>query len=136
MLSFKEFLHEKEECPLITASDLKEIEKFADKMFKEFGIDFEFTKHFKDRMSDDRNKPCIAVKELRMLFVKLYHKNKGNNKTLANYKNTEAVIKDLQSKLNMPVVFKYDRKNDEVDVVAKTIMRKKDFKTPDKEIRI
>lgn len=40
-----------------------------------------------------------------------------------------AVIKDLQTDLNLPVVINYDRKNDEFEVVNKTIMRKKNFKT-------
>lgn len=47
---------------------------------------------------------------------------------------TEAVIKDLQSDLNIPIAVKYDSKNDEFDVVMKTIMRKKNFKTPNKTI--
>ena len=47
----------------------------------------------------------------------------------------EVVIKDIQSDLNIPIVVKYDRKNDEFDVVMKTIMRKKDFKTPNKVIK-
>jgi hypothetical protein len=46
------------------------------------------------------------------------------------------VIKDLQSNLNMPIAVEYDRRNDELRVVAKTIMRKKDFKTPNPIVRV
>jgi hypothetical protein len=44
-------------------------------------------------------------------------------------------VKDLQSDLNMPIVVKYDEKNDEIDIVAKTIMRKKNFSTPNPVIK-
>jgi hypothetical protein len=47
----------------------------------------------------------------------------------------ELVVKDLQSDLNMPIVVKYDEKNDEIDIVAKTIMRKKNFSTPNQVIK-
>ena len=46
---------------------------------------------------------------------------------------TEVVLKDLQSDLNIPVVVKF--KNGEFEVTNKTIMRKKNFKTPDKVIK-
>jgi hypothetical protein len=46
----------------------------------------------------------------------------------------EAVIKDMQSDLNIPVAVEYDSKNDEFDIVMKTIMRKKNFRTPNKVI--
>ena len=50
--------------------------------------------------------------------------------------NTEAVINDVSSRLNIPFVLVYDKKNHEVDLVSKTIMRKSDFKTYTKKYRI
>lgn len=129
MLNFKEYLQEQEE---ITLSQMKAFEKFVDRMFEKFQIDFEFTKHFGERMSDDRNKPNIKMKELADFIKKIYNKQGKNLKGVAG---AEAVIKDMQSDLNIPVVVKYDQKNDEFDVVAKTIMRKKNFKTPNKVIQ-
>lgn len=129
MLNFKEYLREQEE---ITLSQMKAFEKFVDRMFEKFQIDFEFTKHFGERMSDDRNKPNIKMKELADFIKKIYNKQGKNLKGIAG---AEAVIKDMQSDLNIPVVVKYDQKNDEFDVVAKTIMRKKNFKTPNKVIQ-
>lgn len=129
MLNFKEYLQEQEE---ITLSQMKAFEKFVDRMFEKFQIDFEFTKHFGERMSDDRNKPNIKMKELADFIKKIYNKQGKNLKGIAG---AEAVIKDMQSDLNIPVVVKYDQKNDEFDVVAKTIMRKKNFKTPNKVIQ-
>jgi hypothetical protein len=116
----------------ITASKLKDFERFVDRMFEKFKIDFEFTKHFGERMNDDRNTPKISLKELADLIKKIYAKN-GN--PLKGKVGAELVVRDLQSDLNMPIVVKYDAKNDEIDVVAKTIMRKKNFFTPDQIIK-
>ena len=134
--AFENFLNEQEDddeeahCALISKSDIRELEKFADDLLSKYKIDVEFTKHFGDRMSDDRNVPCITVKELREFFRKVYAnqgaKIKGN-------RGIEAVIKDAQKALNMPVIIDY--KNGEVEVTFKTIMRKKNFTTPNKVIQ-
>ena len=120
-------------CDIISPSHMKEFEKFVDKMFEKFRIDFNFTKHFRERMSDGRNNPCIKIKELADVITKIYKKQ---GKSLKDVAGSEAVIKDLQSDLNVPVAVEYDSKNDEFDVVMKTIMRKKNFKTPNKEIKL
>lgn len=125
-----EALMEENQCALITQTDIRELEKFADELLDKYGIDIEFTKHFGERMSDARNTPCITVKELKDFFRKVYAnqgaKIKGN-------RGIEAVIKDAQRALNMPVVI--DMNKGEVEVVFKTIMRKKNFSTPNKIIQ-
>ena len=45
----------------------------------------------------------------------------------------EAVIKDMKTDINMPFVINIDRKG-MLDLVAKTIMRKKNFKTTSMEL--
>lgn len=110
---------------------MKAFEEFVDRMFKKYKIDFEFTKHFGERLGDSRNNPCIKAQELADLIKKIYAKQ---GKPLKGEAGHEVVIKDLQSDLNMPVVVKYDAKQDDFDVVAKTIMRKKNFKSPDKVV--
>ena len=37
----------------------------------------------------------------------------------------------MTTDINMPFVIKYDRRNGELDLIAKTVMRKKSFRTPD-----
>lgn len=129
-LSFEVFMEETQ-CALITQKEMKELEKFADELLKVYGIDIEFTKHFGDRMSDERNVPCIKVSELKDFFRKIYI-NKGIK--IKGNVGIEAVLNDIQKKLNMPVII--DRKRDgEVEVRFKTIMRKNDFKTPDRKIK-
>ena len=59
--------------------------------------------------------------------------NKHITNTERKYHNlspdAEAVLKDMQTDINMPFVLKYDRRTQEFDLIAKTVMRKKGFKT-------
>ena len=48
----------------------------------------------------------------------------------------EVVLNDVNSNINIPFAVQYDEKNDEFDVVAKTIMRKKNFKSSGPRIKI
>ena len=40
----------------------------------------------------------------------------------------QGVISELESDDNIPFLIKYDKKNDEIDFVAKTFMKKKGFR--------
>ncbi len=129
-----EFVCERDEvCDIISPSHMKEFEKFVDRMFEKFKIDFDFTKHFRERMGDDRNKPCISMRELAAVIKKIYQKQ---GKSIKDTAGAEAVIKDIQSDLNIPVAVEYNPKEDEFRVAMKTIMRKKNFKSPDKVIKV
>lgn len=134
--SIEYFVEADETCMIITPAHMKAFEDFVDKMFKKFNIDFDFTKHFRERISDTRNNPCINMKEIADMIKKIYAKYSKGEKSLSKYIDSEAVIKDMQSDLNMPIAIEYNRKNDEVEVVAKTIMRKKNFRTPNPEIKV
>lgn len=136
MLSFKQYIVEADTCPILTTAHMKAFEQFVDKMFAKFNIDFEFTKHFRERMSHERNDPCIDMKELASMIQKIYRKYQNGEKSLSKFVDAEAVIKDIQSDLNMPVAIEYDRKKDDLVVIAKTIMRKKNFRSPDPEIKV
>jgi shikimate kinase len=133
----EEYMIEAEDqCPILTSAHLKAFEEFVDRLFKKFDIDFEFTKHFRERMSHGRNDPCIDMKELASMIQKIYKKYQKGEKSLNKFIDAEVVIKDLQSDLNMPVAIEYDRKNDQIEVIAKTIMRKRNFRTPNPEIKV
>ena len=66
-------------------------------------------------------------------LIKKIYKKEG--KSIKGVAGAEAVIKDMQKDLNIPLAVTYDQRNDEFDVVMKTIMRKKNFKTPNKIIK-
>ena len=110
----------------VTAKQISDLEKFGDRLLDKFGIDIEFSKHFADRMNDDRNNPEIKVAEIQALFKKIARKKAVNIK---KHKDSEVVLKDIQKDLNLPIAVKTG-KDGELDVVHKTIMRKKNFKTP------
>jgi RNAse (barnase) inhibitor barstar len=118
MLSFKE---------MVTHKQIDDLEKFGDRLLKKFDIDIEFTKHFADRMNDVRNNPEIKISEIQKLFKKI-QKMKGVQ--IKKHGDMEVVIKDLSKDLNLPVAINY--KDGEFEVVNKTIMRKKNFKTSNK----
>lgn len=118
----------------ISKTDLDQVERYADKLFKSVGIDVEFTRHFLDRVNDERNKKQITTAELTRLFKQTYKKH--GKKIPQMGPDAEAVLKDMQTDVNMPFVLKWDSKSQELDLVAKTIMRKKDFKTPNPEIKV
>ena len=117
----------------VTQKQLNDLEKFADRLLDKFGIDIEFTRHFADRMNDDRNKPAISIAELQRVFKKIA-KNKAKN--IRQNPDIEAVLKDIQADLNLPIVINYDSEKDEYEVVNKTIMRKKNFGTSSKVIKV
>ena len=126
MIRFNQYITEQE----ITKSDLDGIEKYADRLYKSVGIDIEFTRHFLDRVNDERNKKQITVAELIRMFKQ---SRKTHGKKIAQLgPDAEAVLNDMQTDVNMPFVLKWDGK--ELDLIAKTVMRKKDFKTPDTKL--
>ena len=118
----------------ITSSDLEALETFADRIFGKVGIDVEFTRHFLDRVNDERNGEQITASELTRMFKQEY---KRWGKPIAQMgPDAEAVMKDLATDINMPFALRWDRDNNELDLIVKTVMRKKDFKTSNKEFPI
>ena len=114
----------------VSQNQIDSLEKFADKLLAKYDIDIEFTRHFVDRVNDARNNPEIKVAELQKFFKKV-QKAKGNKiKTIGDF---QAVLKDVTTDLNIPAVIR--NKGDDFEVTLKTIMRKKNFKTPNKIIQ-
>lgn len=137
MLSFKQFIIENNQsCPIFSAIHMKVFQKFVDRVFEKFGIDFTFTKHFRERLSDNRNNPCISAMELQDFIQNIYKRNSEGQKLFSKHADSEIVLKDMQSDLNMPIIIKYNRRDDSISVVAKTIMRKRDFKTPNVSVYV
>lgn len=124
-LKYKKMFGEK-----VTPKQIDDLEKFADRMLAKFDIDVTFTRHFVDRMNDPRNNPEIKVAELQKFFKKI-QKKKGSQ--IKANPDIEAVLKDMSTNLNLPVVINY--RDGEFEVVHKTIMRKKNFSTTSKELK-
>ena len=116
----------------VTQAQLDALEKVLDQVFAKVGIDIEFTRHFIDRVNDERNIKPISIKELAMLFKKEFIKY---GKPIAQLgPDAQAVMKDLESDINIPFALEWNGK--ELELIAKTVMRKKDFKSSNKEFAV
>lgn len=118
----------------ITRSELKIIEQYADRLFQEHGIDVEFQNlykgtHFFDRLNDPRNDSPVTVDELKLLFRKV--SKKYGDRLGMESPGSEGVLKDMQSNINIPFILKWDESNRELDLVPKTIMKKRNFVAKD-----
>ena len=117
---FEELLSE------IPMDDLQQINKFADKQLNP--IDIVITdRHFLDRLTDPRNRKPISAAELIGFFKRLAKKKDQFVDFLKKY--GEIVAKDNRTKINIPFMKQANK------AIAKTIMRKDDFKTPSPELK-
>lgn len=115
----------------ISKQQLNDLEKVLDKLFAHYKVDINFTRHFFDRVNNCRNKDQITIAELQKMF-RAVHSRYGDK--FMSMKDREAVLVDMQSKINVPFVIKTTK--DGVDLVAKTVMRKPDFKTKDRKLKV
>lgn len=118
----------------ISSEQMTLVEDYADKLFSELGLDVEFSKHFRERVNDPRNPKPITAAELIGLFKRAYQKS--GKKIAEMPPNAEAVLQDMRTDINTPFIIEYDRRNGELDLVLKTIMRKKNFTTTNEIIPI
>ena len=111
----------------IPMGDLQKIDTFADKKLNP--VDVVITdKHFFDRLNDPRNGKEISSAELIGFFKRLSKKKREFVDFLEKYKSVVAV--DDRTNINIPFMKRANK------AIAKTVMRKKDFKTPDKKLDI
>jgi len=127
--TFNQWLNEE-----LDAQDFRDLERFADDHFNELGLDVVFTSHFKDRVNDARNGAPVSYDELEDLLLSAF--NKAGRQLERLPADSEAVLKQLATWLNVPVKVIDDPEHNERDLVLKTIMRKRRFETPNPEIRI
>jgi len=119
----------------ITKNQLQRIEYYADKLFAAIGVDVDLSaKHFFQRLNDKRNSNDITQDELRSLLKATFIKHGGVIDGMD--KGTEAVIKSMRSDINVPFVIVWDKENKEFDLVTKTIMRKRNFRTSNKVLQV
>ena len=111
----------------IPMGDLQKIDQFADKQLNP--VDVVLTdKHFFDRLNDPRNGKEISNAELIGFFKRLAKHKKEFVEFLNQYNSLVAV--DDRTNINIPFMKQANK------AIAKTVMRKKDFKTPDKKLDI
>jgi len=97
--------------------NMDRIEDYADDILDP--TDVEFTKHFFDRLTRAEHDKDITDAELIGFFKRLAKKKKQFDKFMKQY--DEFIVKDKRTDLNIPFVKRVNQ------IIAKTIMRKKDF---------
>lgn len=122
---FKEWEDMEKLTENISQSDLDGVEKYADRQLAP--IDVEFSPHFFDQLKNKRNRPMISKAELIGFFKRLTRSRKNLLDFLKKYR--EFVATDNRSKINIPLV---NRTN---QIIAKTVMRKPDFKTSNAKLK-
>ena len=118
----------------ISSGQLNQVEKYLDRVWAKVGIDVEFTRHFLDRVNDARNGKPISTAEVIKIFRLVYKKYGKHIASLPDGVNL--LFKDMQTDINVPVVLRYDNKNKEIDMISKTVMRKKNFKSSTKKYAV
>ncbi len=115
----------------VTQNDLSELEKMIDSLFNTIGIDVSLSQiHFVQRMNDIRGP--TTTKEVGDLFRKAFAKY---GKLLAKSgPELQAVLTDLQSNTNVPFALEWNRDKEMLDLYAKTVMKKKGFRTRNKKL--
>ena len=103
----------------MSRQNLDKIEKYAEKQLSP--EDIEFTRHFFDRLNDPRNGKEISDAELVGFFKRLSRFKKKFKEFLEKYE--QIVVKDKRSNINIPFLKQANQ------IIAKTIMRKSNFKT-------
>jgi len=111
----------------VTRSDLKNLEAYLDELYARNKIDFEFTRHFLDRVNDPRNGKQITVDELRKMLSAT--QQAYGNKLAKAGPDFEAVFKDVSSKINTPFVLDWNPQTEMLELHTKTVMRKDNFRT-------
>jgi hypothetical protein len=127
MIKLKDLLLE-----AVSQGELNQVEKYLDKIWGSVGIDVEFTRHFMDRVNDARNGKPINPAELIKIYRQIYKKYGKPISQIPDGVNI--LLKDMSTDINVPVVLRWNGK--ELEMIAKTIMRKKNFKSSTKKYSI
>lgn len=118
----KEFIAEE-----VTEQELSHLRHYLIDAFSSLGLDFKFGYHFYQRVNDARNKQTITIGQLQRLFVKSL--KKFGKKIGDLPPGHEVVLRDLATHINVPILRTVGHSDQADQVVAKTVMRKKDFGT-------
>lgn len=120
----------------VSVQKMDELQKFAISLWKKYGIDLIFTKHFLERVNHIRNDPPVTPEELLRLFRESarYH-----GSTIKNTAAEGGIITDITTNLNIPLVtpntstlddllnVNQTRKKPDRQVLFKSVQRKKDY---------
>ena len=117
----------------VSPTDLHHVKQYDDTLYKQLGLSITFDSHFRNRINDLRLDDPTSIKhpitaaEVSNLLVKIY--KKYGSKIAQFGINQEILLTDMISKINIPIMFRWDGDDEEIDMITKTIMRKLHYKT-------
>lgn len=141
MLSFREFLVESEmrcnpQVVPIQWDSLRRIQDWINELWTRLGVDVYLggrTAHFYQRLNDARNGQQISLCEIQKIFLQVYQKY---GKLIARQKSDfEAVMMDLETKVNIPFVLDVSR-DGTMQLRPKSVLRKSNFTSPDPKLPV
>jgi len=113
----------------ISLDDISLLEEVLNDKFSKDHLSFKMSVHFvRDRMNDRRNNPEITITELQGIFNRLTTIHIGKLMTLEN--NDTFNIRCKMSDINIPCAMSRSKStmgHEEREVIAITVMRKKNF---------
>jgi hypothetical protein len=107
--------------------DVEDLDNLADRELNPIDVDLSGN-HFFDRLNDPRNTPEIDYLELEDFFTKLGDNREEFIDFLNKYKSVVAT--DTETDINIPFMKMANK------AIAKTIMRKRNFKTPNVKVEL
>ena len=107
--------------------DVEDLDNLADRELNPIDVDLSGN-HFFDRLNDPRNRPEIDYLELEDFFTKLGDNREEFINFLNKYKSVVAT--DTETNINIPFMKMANK------AIAKTIMRKKNFQTPNAKVEL
>lgn len=124
---------------IVSPSQLKTLEIYLDNIWNNIqdkndiktDLNTSFSKHFIDRVNDIRNGKQITIPELQKIFRQSYATY--GKKIVSIGPEHEAVFKDMSTNINIPFILHWNNSTKSLDLVAKTVMRTKNFNSGGKE---
>ena len=114
----------------VSWDQLKNVEMYINSTWVNIGFKIDIVPHFFRMMNSSRNVKNISIKEIRDLFNRV-RQQYGNQLQEFSDKTQrkEAVIIDLKTNINIPIAIKWDDQNNIFDLITKTVIRKKGYRT-------
>lgn len=118
----------------LSYNDLKLLDNYVDRLFAKYDIDVSFSRHFKDRVNDKRNVEPITFTELQNIFKDAFKKHGEYISKLTD--DDSRLIKSMSTDINIPFVINFNMDTMEYELVLKTVMRKRNFKSNDPVLKV
>jgi hypothetical protein len=117
----------------VSPKEMDSIERAANMLFADEEFDLKLSRHFKERANfDTRNSSPIEKVDIFSMVEKIF---KNETEKIASMKvGDEGVITDSKTDLNVPFIIESNPRTGRKVMVLKTIMKKKDFKTPNQRL--